>query len=263
MSPVDIGLAVAIGLVSGFLSGQFGIGGGLVTTPAIRLILGRPALIAVGTPLLVILPTAIAGAISYHRRGMNDLRAGLIIGVSGAIAAVAGAFATRLVSGSTVMIVTAVVIAYMAVDMLLLARGDSAVPVGVVPAVPHTPTRHSTRGLALLGLITGLYSGFLGLGGGFIVVPALVRWFGFDIKKAIGTSLVVVAVLSIPGGITHMFLGNVDVELAGLIAIGVVPGALLGAKVTAASKERALKVAFAVLLLAVGTVLALTETGVL
>jgi len=263
MTPAEIVLAVAIGLASGFLSGQFGIGGGVVTTPAIRLLLGRPALIAVGTPLLVILPTAVAGAISYHRRGLNDVRAGFVIGLSGALASVAGAFATRLVGGPTVMIVTAVVITYMAVDMVLLARRDSPVPPGVVPAVPHPPTRHRTAGLALLGIMTGLYSGFLGLGGGFIVVPALVRWFGFDIKKAIGTSLVVVAVLSIPGGITHTVLGNVDIGLASLIAIGVIPGALLGAKVTAVSGERGVKIAFAVMLFAVGAVLALTESGVL
>jgi len=259
----DIALPVVIGLVSGFLSGQFGIGGGLLTTPAIRLLLDRPALIAVGTPLLVILPTALTGAIWYHRRGLNDPRAGIIIGLSGALSSVIGALATRLVGGSTVMIVTAVVITYMALDMLLLVRRDSTIPVGIVPAVPHVPTRHTTLGLVVLGVITGLYSGFLGLGGGFIVVPALVRWFGFGIKRAIGTSLVVVAVLSVPGSITHFALGNIDLPLAGLLALGVVPGALLGAKVTAASGERAVKIAFAVLLIAVGAVLALTEGGVL
>lgn len=263
MTPADIGLAVAIGLVSGFLSGQFGIGGGVVTTPAIRLLLERPALIAVGTPLLVILPTAIAGAISYQRRGLADVRSGLVIGLSGALASVAGAFATRLVGGSTVMVVTAAVICYMAVDMLLLVRRGSAVPLGVVPAVPHGLTGHRTFGFAVLGVVTGLYSGFLGLGGGFIVVPALVRWFGFDIKKAIGTSLVVMTVLAVPGSITHVALGNVDLGLAGLLALGVVPGALLGAKVTAVSGERGVKIAFAMLLLVVGAVLALSENGVL
>ncbi len=263
MAFADIALAVVIGLVSGFLSGQFGIGGGVVTTPAIRLLLARPAIIAVGTPLPVILPTAIAGAISYHRRGLTDLRAGFLIGLAGAVASVIGALATRLVTGSTLMVVTAVIICYMAVDMLLLVRRQSNEPPGVLPAVPHVPTARRTAGLAVLGVVTGLYSGFLGLGGGFIVVPALVRWFGFDIKKAIGTSLVVVTVLSVPGSITHFALGHVDLGLAGLLALGVVPGALLGAKVTALSKERTVKVAFALLLLTVGLLLALSESGVL
>ncbi|KAF0208306.1 MAG: sulfite exporter TauE/SafE family protein [Actinomycetota bacterium] len=264
MNPSDLGLAIAIGLVSGFLSGQFGIGGGLITTPAIRLVLGQPAMIAVGTPLLVILPTAIAGALAYHRRGLVDTRSGILVGLSGALASVAGAFATRLVGGSTVMIVTAAVICYMAVDMLLLAlRGSAARESETTSAISLAPTRGLTLRFVVLGVITGLYSGFLGLGGGFIVVPALVRWFGFDIKKAIGTSLVVVAVLSIPGSITHIALGNVDLRLAGLLALGVIPGALLGAKVTLASGERTVKIAFSALLLVVGVLLALSESGLL
>jgi uncharacterized membrane protein YfcA len=263
MTPADIGLAVAIGLVSGFLSGQFGIGGGVVTTPAIRLLLERPALIAVGTPLPVILPTAIAGAIAYHRRGLVDMRSGLIVGLCGVPASIIGALATRLVGGPTVMIVTAAVICYMAVDMLLLVRRDRATRPDTLPVVRPREGVHGALGFVLLGACTGLYSGFLGLGGGFVVVPVLVRWFGFDIKRAIGTSLVVVTVLSVPGSIAHIALGNVDLGLAGLLALGVVPGALLGAKVTAVSAETSVKTAFAVLLLAVGVMLALTESGVL
>ena len=68
-------LTVAIGLVAGVLSGMFGIGGALVTTPAIRLLLGRPELIAVGTPLPVIIPTAVAGALAYARRGLGFAQA--------------------------------------------------------------------------------------------------------------------------------------------------------------------------------------------
>ncbi|MHB8706599.1 MAG: sulfite exporter TauE/SafE family protein, partial [Coriobacteriia bacterium] len=130
-------------------------------------------------------------------------------------------------------------------------------------AVPRVPARHRTTGLVVLGAITGLYSGFLGLGGGFIVVPALVRWFGFDIKRAIGTSLVVVAILAVPGSITHYVLGNVDLALAALLALGVVPGALLGARLTSVAKERTVRIAFAILLLAVAALLGVTEVGLL
>ncbi|MBN2405508.1 MAG: sulfite exporter TauE/SafE family protein, partial [Coriobacteriia bacterium] len=109
MTGTDILLSVLIGLGSGFLSGQFGIGGAMVTTPAIRLILGRPELIAVGTPLPIIIPSAVAGAIAYSRRGMIDVRAGVMIGLAGSVASVAGAWLTQLVGGSFVLIVTAAV----------------------------------------------------------------------------------------------------------------------------------------------------------
>ncbi|MGB4593842.1 MAG: sulfite exporter TauE/SafE family protein [Coriobacteriia bacterium] len=260
----ELALTLAIGFVSGVLSGLFGIGGGVVTTPALRLLLQAPALVAVGTPLPVILPTAVSGALAYSRRGLNDVRAGLTIGVTGSVASVIGALGTTLVGGRVVLIVTALVIGYTAVDMGLLAlRGRPEEEVGVLPAVSGERTHHPFAGLALLGAITGLYSGFLGLGGGFIVVPALVRWFGFDIKRAIGTSLIVVAVLAVPGSITHYLLGNIDLALAATLALGVVPGALLGARLTVAAREKTVRILFAVMLLVVGLILGLAEAGVL
>ncbi|MDZ4655689.1 MAG: sulfite exporter TauE/SafE family protein [Coriobacteriia bacterium] len=265
MSVSDVVWSLLIGVGSGFLSGQFGIGGGMVITPAIRLLLGRPELIAVGTPLPIIIPTAVAGAIAYARRGLIDLRAGITIGLAGSITSVAGAWLTRLVGGSFVLVVTAVVICYMALDMALLAfrKAPTNVEPGVVPAVLHGVAKRAPLGYLALGLVTGLYSGFLGLGGGFVVVPSLIRWFGFDAKRAIGTSLVVVSVLAVPGSITHYLLGHVDPWIVGAMALGVVPGALLGARVTAVASERTVKIAFSSLLLVVGVVLALAELGVL
>lgn len=254
----DLLPAALIGLLAGFLSGQFGVGGGIVTTPAIRLVLGMPELIAVGTPLPVIIPTAVAGAIAYARRGHIDFRAGVLIGAFGAVASVAGAWATRLTGGRVVLLATAALICWMAVDMLMLALR----PPDAAPARARVSGRPSVVAAGALGVLTGLYSGFLGLGGGFVVVPALVRYCGFDIKRAIGTSLLVVSVLAVPGSVTHYLLGNVDVGLALSLTIGVVPGALLGARVTARANETTVRVSFAVLLLVVGALLAASELGI-
>jgi hypothetical protein len=250
--------AAAIGLVAGYLSGQFGIGGGIVTTPAIRLLLGRPELIAVGTPLPVIIPTAIVGAISYARRGLADVRAGVTIGIVGGALSVPGAWLATRVGGKIVLLATAALIAWMAIDMALLALrpGPSE----------HTRAAGASRArsgpwLGMLGVAAGLYSGFLGLGGGFVIVPVLVRYFGFDAKRAVGTSLVALPILAVPGSITHYALGNVDPGLALALMLGVVPGALLGAKVTAVARERTVRVGFAVLLVAVAIVLGASELG--
>ncbi len=259
---VDSAATALVGLVSGVLSGLFGIGGGLVTTPAIHLVLGYSELVAVGTPLLVIVPTALTGAVSYHRRGLADVRAGVIIGVCGSVASVLGALAATWVGGPVVLLATAVLITYMAIEMIrqaLSARGsaesgpEQALPVSASKRVP----------LWLLGLITGLYSGFLGLGGGFVVVPLLGKWFGYPMKRAIGTSLVAIAVLAVPGSIAHYLLGNVDLALALALMVGVVPGALLGARLTASAQDWHLRVGFATFLLATGVVLALSEIGTL
>jgi uncharacterized protein len=248
-------MAAAVGLGAGLLSGAFGVGGGVVTTPAIRMILGYPELVAVGTPLPVIIPTAIAGAITHARLGTADVRTGLILGMWGAPSAVAGAMLTRLVGGQVVLLVTSLVIIIVAIDMmragqLAAKEGDDDVPVRV-------------RRPALLGAVTGLYSGFLGLGGGFVLVPLLYRFSGFPIKRAIGTSLVAVAVFAVPGSITHWLLGNVDVGLALALVVGVVPGAIMGARFTFTARERTIRTAFAALLIVVGVVFGLTEAGVL
>ena len=115
----ELVVTLGIGFVSGILSGAFGIGGGIITTPAIHLILGAPALIAVGTPLPVIFPSALTGAISYTRKGVTDVRAGVICGLAGSATAVLGGWATSLVGGQVVLLATAALILYTAADMVL------------------------------------------------------------------------------------------------------------------------------------------------
>jgi uncharacterized membrane protein YfcA len=129
-------------------------------------------------------------------------------------------------------------------------------------AKPTAPAPHPLVRLAAIGVLAGVYSGFLGLGGGFVIVPALTRYLGMPVKRAIGTSLVTVAVLAIPGTITHYFLGHIDPWLALFLAIGVVPGAMIGARLTAGASDRAIRLAFAGLLLVVGVWLTVSELGV-
>jgi uncharacterized membrane protein YfcA len=266
-------LTIGVGLVAGVLSGMFGIGGGLVTTPAIRLLLGFPALIAVGTPLPVILPTAVAGAVSYARRGLADVRAGVVIGLAGAPVAVVGAWLSGVIGGRWIMVLTAASMLYVAADMAVRARSTfgtalpgRADPEPVVAEVadapapdPAPPVRAPLAPLIAIGVAAGLYSGLLGLGGGFVVVPALARWLGFPLKRAIGTSLVTVALLSVPGSVAHLALGHVDLSLAAWLVLGTVPGALIGARLTAAARERHVAFAFATALAVTGVVLAVSE----
>jgi hypothetical protein len=285
---------IAVGLFSGVLSGMFGVGGGLVTTPAIRLLLGYPALIAVGTPLPVILPGAVTGAATYLRRHSADLRAGLVMGLVGSIGSVWGAILSQYAGGTVVLVATAVLIVWAAGDMLLQQRrasreapveagaaaggavareAGSAEGAAVAPGEAESDeavalvvkaagtARPSLTRFIVLGVLAGVYSGFLGLGGGFVIVPGLTRFTGMPLKRAIGTSLVTVAVLAIPGTVTHALLGHIDWRLALLLALGVVPGALIGARLTERASEGTVRIAFAVLLAVVGVWLAVSELG--
>lgn len=264
-------LAIAVGLVSGVLSGAFGIGGGLVTTPAIRLVLAYPALVAVGTPLPVILPGAVTGALSYRRRGLADVRAGLTIGIAGAVTSVAGALASARAGGTTVLVATAALILWASADLVAQARDAAraaAAEPGAAEADPALDLAHEGAApsarrrwvrLAAIGLVAGAYSGFFGLGGGFVVVPALTRFDGMPMKRAIGTSLAAIAVLAVPGTIAHSLLGHVDWPLALLLSLGVVPGALAGARLTSRTSDRTVRIVFAAFLAVVGAWLAFAE----
>ncbi|NTW29300.1 MAG: sulfite exporter TauE/SafE family protein [Coriobacteriia bacterium] len=266
-------ITLGIGFVSGVLSGAFGIGGGIVTTPAIRLILGAPALIAVGTPLPVILPSALTGAYNYYRRGIIDVRTAVACGLAGSLVAVASAYATRFVGGEVVLIATAMLILYVAADVIVslvrpprlgLEGGEEAEAFAAVSSppegAPQAPqSRPAWGSLLAVGALTGFYSGFLGLGGGFVLVPLLTRWLHFDIKRAIGTSLLAISILAIPGTITHALLGHIDWAIALSLALGVVPGAWLGARITLGASDRSVKIAFAALLVLVGVWLGASE----
>lgn len=252
---------------------MFGIGGGLITTPAIRVLLGAPALIALGTPLPVIIPTAISGAISHARHGTADVRAGAVVGLAGAAPAVLGAWLSALLGGRVMMLLTAVLLAYVGFDTVRSLRrrgstaetGEPGTPGADAPPPPHAARERvegeerSTWRLLSIGAVAGLYSGLLGLGGGFVIVPLLSRWLGFPFKRAIGTSLVAVAFLAVPGTLAHAALGHVDWRMALGLAIGGVPGAVIGARLTARASVRAVRVGFAALLVLAAVSLTVTE----
>lgn len=268
----DWALSVLIGFVSGILSGAFGIGGAIITTPAMALVLGVPAMIAVGTPLPVILPSAVTGAVAYAQHRLVDWRSGVVLGIVGSAASVLAALAADRVGGAVVLIGTALLIFWAAADTLRQVRQSDAERAAWVDAgeeadaaamvadreandAPVEPPNLALVRALLIGTMAGAYAGFFGLGGGFVFVPLLVRWGRFPLKQAIGTSLVAVAVLSVPSTITHALLGNVDWGIALSMVVGVVPGALLGARLSLGAGERALRVAFALMLAVAGAML--------
>lgn len=226
--------AAVIGLASGVASGAFGIGGALLSTPGVRWILDTTALVAVGTTLPVIIPTALTGAYTYARNKLVDTRTAGVLCASGGFFAVLGALTTKLVPGEALLIVTAVLILFLAIRML---RGTDS-----TSSHEH---RRSVPILLAVGTVSGFVSGLLGVGGGVILVPVLTVMLGFPVKSALGTSLAVVAAQSIPGSITHALIGNVDWRIVGGLVIGTVPGARIGARAAVAAEDAKLRIVVA------------------
>lgn len=241
-------VAAAIGFGSGLASGAFGIGGALLSTPGIRWALDAPALIAVGTTLPVIIPTALTGLVTYARGGFVDRRFATVAATAGGIFAVLGALTTTAVPGEALLVTTALLILVLSLRMVT-AAGHTRAPL-VSPSVPVS---------LVVGATSGFVAGLLGVGGGVILVPALAVVLRFPVKTALGTSLAVVAAQAVPGTVTHGLIGNVDWAIAGGLALGVVPGARIGSRWAVAAEDRRLRLIVGVAIAALAIAFGITE----
>ena len=241
-------LTLVLGLLSGVLSGVFGVGGAIVTTPGVRL-LGASAFLAVGTTLPPILVSAASGTARYVREGLIDRRVLMETAPAGLVAVVAGSFASHVVPGEGhwLMVFTAVLLVLSAVRM-----AQSAEPGEQGEAHPAPRRRDSALVGVAVGGGAGLLSGLLGIGGGAVLVPAFSQVMGLRLKESIATSLACVGILAVPGIVVHAYLGDVDWRLALLLSLAVVPGARLGAVLAIRARNRRLRTAVAVLLGAIG-----------
>jgi uncharacterized protein len=242
-------VAALIGFASGIASGAFGIGGALLSTPGIRWALDVEPLIAVGTTLPVIIPTAITGVIAYIRAGFVEIRSAATMAAAGGCFAILGAFATELIAGEALLVATAVLLFILSVRML--PKPERGEPMAVIE-----PT---TVALLGIGAVSGFVAGLLGVGGGVILVPVLTGLLRFPIKQALGTSLAVVAAQAIPGSVTHAVLGNIDWTIAGGLACGVIPGARIGSRLAVATEDRKLRTIVALAMMALAIVFGGTE----
>ncbi len=242
-------IAALIGFASGIASGAFGIGGALLSTPGIRWALDAPALVAVGTTLPAIIPTAITGVVAYIRAGFVDTRTAVITACAGGAFAWIGAEAAQFVRGELLLIATAVLLLVLSVRMLP-KRGRNEPPPAIAPTI---------GALLVIGAISGFVAGILGVGGGVILVPVFTGLLRFPIKQALGTSLAVVAAQAIPGTLAHWSNGNIDWAIAGGLALGVIPGARIGSRLAVATEDRKLRTVVALAMMVLAIVFGATE----
>jgi uncharacterized membrane protein YfcA len=247
MSPLVGALVVIVGFASGVLSGMFGVGGAVLTTPGIR-VLGASPIEAVGSTLPAILPGAVSGSWRYSRAGMVDWHVAIPSGLLGSGFAVAGAELSDHVNAHYLMLVTAALLFYSGVDNVRKQRShalESVAVSGDVTSAAAEVTR--TRGagspvvIGAVGASAGLLAGLLGIGGGVLLVPAYTGLLRLPPKRAVATSLVAVAMFSVPATITHTLLGHIAWSYALALVLGVVPGAQLGAHVTLKGSEARLR----------------------
>lgn len=260
---------VGVGLLVGVLSGMLGIGGGTILVPVFKLGFGMPALGATATSMFTIIPTSISGAIGHVQGKTCVPRFGVAAGLGGAITSPLGVWLASLSPAWATMVAAACVIAYSACTMLSKAFAlwkrtrrdeiDGSEPNGdgdngLLPYVVPQGAKPVALA-ALIGLVAGVLSGYVGVGGGFLMIPLFMQLLRMPMKLTSGTSLIGVLMLSVPGTVMQALLGNVQ-WLAGIcVAVGAIPGAVIGTKLLARVPELALRFIFGGFLLVAAALL--------
>lgn len=237
MSPLVIAGAVAIGLSLGLT----GAGGSILTLPVLVYLAGLPPDEAVGVSLFVVGAAALVGAIQRWKSGDFHPQAALMFAGAGMLGAVVGARFTSLVPGAVLMGLFAALMIVVAVRMFFGKEGET----------PPLPECKPTRCL-LAGGGTGVLTGFIGVGGGFLLVPAMMRFAKLPLPMAAGTSLAVIAANSLVGGLSHLPSVSGHWPLTAIFAALAAVGTLAGKYLSEKLPTRRLRQGFAVMVLITG-----------
>ena len=271
---------VVLGFLVGLLSGMFGVGGGFLTTPLL-IFYGIPPTVAVASAATQITGASVSGAIAHMRRGGVDLKMGGVMIAGGLFGSVVGAAMFRLLQSTgqidvVIGFLYVLILGWIGVLMFL----DSLKSLGYIQVpqadpgrprhnrwVASLPYRWRFHGSGIyispvapfaLGFLAGTLTVFLGIGGGFILVPAMIYLLGMPARVVIGTSLLMILAVTAATTMVHAITTRaVDIVLAALLLVGGVIGAQYGALLTLRVKPDFLRLALAVIILLVALRMAL------
>lgn len=286
-------IAAVIGLVIGIFSGLLGIGGGTLMVPIFRLGFGMSAISSTATSLFTIIPTSLSGLVTHIKNKTCIPKIGVLCGLGGACTSPVGVYLASISPSWAIMLAAALIIGYSAVSMFrkairmpkISSQGESSVTgkdrakeaekaakKAAEKADETTASASNNADAAafklsakrvvqclLIGLCAGLASGYVGVGGGFIMVPLFISVLGIMMRQASGTSLVAVTILAIPGVIEQGLLGHINYIAGIAMAIGSIPGAIIGANLIRKIPERKLRFVFGAFLLLSAVVLLINE----
>jgi uncharacterized protein len=272
---VNIFVIVGLGALVGILSGMFGVGGGFLTTPLL-IFYGIPPAVAVASSATQITGASVSGVLAHSKRGGVDFKLGMVLVAGGALGSLAGGVAFRALQNSG-QIDTVVSLLYVFLlggigvmmarealtSLTALRRGDPARPRGkkhhiLLAALPMR-WRFYASGLYIsplaplaLGFATGLLTVLMGVGGGFILVPAMIYMLGMSTRVVVGTSLFQILFVTAATTLVHATTTKaVDIVLAILLLIGSVTGAQVGARFAQRVKPEYLRLFLAFIVLVV------------
>jgi hypothetical protein len=250
-------LAFAGAILVGLSLGLLGAGGSILTVPVLVYLVGEPHKPAIAESLLIVGAIATAGSIRYQRLGLVDWRTVILMGVPGMLGAFLGATLSRLLSGHVQLLVFGLVAIAAAGRMLTMRKTPDE----------FTPTKREPWQPILVGIGIGLLTGIVGVGGGFLIVPALVVFLGLPMRGAIGTSLVII-VANCLVGFAKQWIGHheelpIHWWVVGLFAAVGAVGSVAGAALAPKLPQAKLRIAFGWVLVAIGLATVVIESAAL
>lgn len=251
LEPLQYLLGAVSGSLVGFTLGLFGGGGSILAVPLMVYVVGVPvAHVAIGTSAFAVAANAATNLITYARKGNVIWRCALMYTVAGILGAIVGSTLGKAMDGDKLLFLFAILMLVVGV-LMFRGRGNP----GISGA---TCNREKAPKVLAFGGLTGAFSGFFGIGGGFLIVPGLVASTGMPILNAIGSSLVAVTAFGLTTALSYAFSGLVDWPLAAVFIGGGAFGGLIGARVagTLAARKGVLNTAFAGLIIAVAIYMA-------
>ena len=274
--PINVFILMFLGLVVGFLSGMFGVGGGFLMTPML-ILMGIPPAVAVASEANHILAASVSGFLAHMRRANVDFLMGFILLLGGVLGSIIGVFLLKYllsIGQEKLFISLSYILILIFVGFWMLAESVSSIKkiykgkrnklhehiwLHGLPFKIKFRKSHlyiSVLPPIFIGLLVGILSSIMGIGGGFILVPAMIYILGMPTQVVIGTSLLQIVFVTTVSTIMHAYINQtVDVVLSSLLLIGAVVGAQIGTKAMGLLRGEQIRFLLAIIIIIVASIL--------
>jgi uncharacterized membrane protein YfcA len=246
------------GSLAGLFGSLVGLGGGIIIVPILTLIFDVPIKYAVATSLISVCATSIGGAAKYLKRGTADFRLGLFLETTTVAGALTGGFLAVAVKSQVIGITFSLMLFYTSIMMLLKREKPIKSDNELQPVEPASLAKYFALGISFVG---GMFSSFLGVGGGIIKVPVMNLILKMPMNLAAATSTYMIGITTAAGSIVYLVKGMVDYEIAAPLILGTYLGSSFGAIISNKTKSNLIKYLFVAVVIYSAFSIGLKELG--
>lgn len=248
-------LLLIIGIIAGGYGTIVGAGGGFIFVPALLILLDMDPVIAAGSGLVIVLINAITGVFGYAKQKKIHYKTALTIGISALPGAFLGVWLLQVYSSQYFYVIFATVLAGLGIFLFYknsALQGKLFKNRAPVAATQAEPKVLNNNWFIPLGLVMGVLSSYLGIGGGWLLVPILIYLFKVPTHQAAATSILSLSLYSTVGVISHLFYNNIDWMIVAFGGVGVIIGANIGVKLSQRLPGKVVMQMLSVLLVVIG-----------